>query len=250
MRNDICSEIFKDENQLLHHLLYFGSDLLGPTDWKEVMTQMNEDTLPVDLVFVQLACNYFKKKFYLIPVHQPIDDATDIIVQKDDLEKKILTVIPNEQAEGSPFYILYFPQGEFGPQNYFQSVVIDPDAPTTSNQSWISHELVNLSDILGALKKPSNYDDIDDEEESSDEDQDSIHDDENKENKSKQQNVKKTRRKTGNAYNETTMIIPTDPTARVIVNKTDKTIKKKVNRRDKTYQIAPGEGKVCIIFVI
>ena len=46
------------------------------------------------------------------------------------------------------------------------------------------------------------------------------------------------------------MIIPTDPTARVIVNKTDKTIKKKVNRRDKTYQIAPGEGKVCTIFVI
>ena len=46
-------------------------------------------------------------------------------MQKDDLEKKILTVIPNEQAEGSPFYILYFPQGEFGPQNYFQSVVLN-----------------------------------------------------------------------------------------------------------------------------
>ena len=251
LRNDICSEIFKNENKLLHHLLYFGSDLLEPADWKEVMTQIDEDTLPVDLVFVQLASNYFKKKFYLIPVNQPIENSTDININKDDLEKKFVTVIPNEKATGSPFYMLYFPQGDFGPQNYFQSVFIDHDAPSTSNQSWISHDLVNLNDILKASKKPNNCDDIDDEEESSDDGgHDSPPEPEQKKMKNKDKHANKTRSNTGNAYNEVTMIIPIDPTATVIVNKTEIPIKKKVNRKEKIYQIAPGEGKVRNNFMI
>ena len=251
MRKDISSEIFKDENKDLHYLLYFGSDLLAPDDWKELMMQTDEDYLPCDLVFVQLSANYLKRKIYLIPVHQP-NTESDINRQEEDLEKKMLKVIPNEQKDQSQaFLMLYFPQGEFGPQSYFQSIFQDHNEHSSTHKfAWISYDLEILKDKLGASKKPNSYDDIDDEEESSDEDQDSIHDDENEENKSKQQNVKKIRRKTGNAYNETTMIIPTDPTARVIVNTTDKTIKKKVTRRDKTYQIAPGEGKVCTIFVI
>ena len=247
MRNDICSEIFKDENKLLHHLLYFGSDLLEPVDWKEVMTQVNEDTLPVDLVFVQLACNYLKRKFYLIPVNQPISETADIQVQKDDLEKKMVRVIPNEQTNSSPFYMLYFPQGDFGAQSYFQSVFIDHDAPSTSNTSWISHDLENLTDILGASKKPINCDDIDDEEESDD---DLPTDPKSKKMPTQGKHVKKTRRNTGNAYNEVTMITPIDPTAKVIVNKTGKPIKAKVNRKDPIYQIAPGEGKVCNYLIL
>ena len=62
MRYDICLEIFKDENKDLHHVLYYGPDLLEAEDWKDLMTQINEDTLYCDLPFVQLASNFLRRQ--------------------------------------------------------------------------------------------------------------------------------------------------------------------------------------------
>ena len=83
MRNDICSEIFKGENKNLHHLLYFGSDLLDPEDWKELMTLDDEDTLHCDLIFVQLAANYFKRQIVLIPIYQPDENSVGAEKNRD-----------------------------------------------------------------------------------------------------------------------------------------------------------------------
>ena len=52
LRDEICSEIFKDENKDLHHLLYFGDLLLDPQDWKGLMTQEDDESLHCDLIFV------------------------------------------------------------------------------------------------------------------------------------------------------------------------------------------------------
>ena len=53
------------------------------------------------------------------------------------------------------------------------------------------------------------------------------------------------KKKQGNAYNQVTMLTPEDPASRVVMNETGKKIKKKLKRGGKTYEIAPGEGKVC-----
>ena len=252
MRKDISSEIFKDENKDLRYLLYFGSDLLEPDDWKELMMQTDEDYLPCDLVFVQLAANYLKRKIYLIPVHQP-NTESDINRQEEDLEKKMLKVIPNEQKDQSQaFLMLYFPQGEFGPQSYFQSIFQDHNEHSSSHKfAWMSYDLEILKDKLGASKKPNSYDDIDDEEEESEEENNELSSKtKHKKPTTHQKRNKKTRQNTGNAYNAVTMITPLDPTAKVIVNKTGKTIKTKVNNKSPIYQIAPGEGKVCDIINI
>ena len=244
MRIDICAEIFKKENEDLHYLLYFGSDLLEPEDWNEVMIQVNEDTLPCDLVFVQLAANFFKKRIILIPVKQPNE-----VKDPEELKKKILKVIPNELTNGPTFVMLYFPQGEFGPQNHFQSVFIDNDlAKSSTTNDWISYDEEVLKKKLEVFEKPINFDDIDAEEEESEDENYNLSSERRKNvMKSQKRNIKKTRKNTGNAYNNVTMITPVDPTARVIVNTTNKTIKKKVNRKSRIYEIAPGEGKVCML---
>ena len=245
MRNDISSEIFKDENRDLHHVLYFGSDLLEPGDWKDLVMQIDEDTLPCDLPFVQLASNYLKRKFYLIPVNQP-NTESEKTLEKTDLEKKLLKVIPNEETEGPPFLMLYFPQGDFGPQSYFQSIFLDlENIPTSSTKfAWMSYDEEKLIDQLAATKKPDNYDDLDDEEESEDESNNLSSNTKTKGKIPQDKIGKKTRKNTGNAYNAVTMITPIDPTAKVIVNRTGKTIKTKVSNKDPIYQIAPGEGKI------
>ena len=247
LRKDISSEIFENENKDLHYLLYYGSDLLEPDDWKELMI-LDEDYLPCDLIFVQLAANYFKRKIYLIPIHQP-NTESDINRQEEDLEKKMLKVIPNEQTDQSQaFMMLYFPQGEFGPQSYFQSIFQDHDEHSSSSKfAWISYDLEILKDKLGASKKPNIYDDIDEEEESDEESEQLSSNKKTKRQTTHQKRNNNTKQKTGNAYNAVTMITPLDPTAKVIVNKTKKIIKAKVNKKDPIYQIAPGEGKVCDI---
>ena len=145
LRNDVCSEIYKNENKDLHHLLYFGSDLLDPDDWKDLMIQENEETLYCDLVFVQLAANYFKRQIVLIPINQP-DEKSDGLEKKDEIKKKLLTVIPNEKVTNKSYYMLYFPQGQFAPHHYFQSVFKIEESASTSqhNTGWISYEIDQL----------------------------------------------------------------------------------------------------------
>ena len=242
MRNDICSEIFKGENKNLHHLLYFGSDLLDPEDWKGLMTLDDEDTLHCDLIFVQLAANYFKRQIVLIPIYQP--DENSVGAEKNrDIQKKLLTVTPNEKVTNNSYYMLYFPQGQFGPHHYFQSVFKIDDSISQQQSGWSSDEIDKLWKNLLAEKKKDNLDEEDEESDDSDTDEDM----KKKKKDNIKRNPKNVKKDTRYLYNDVTMLTPEDPTSKVIVNNTDKVIKKKLNKKDPTYQIAPGEGKVCTI---
>ena len=244
MRKDICSEIFKGENKNLHHLLYFGSDLLDPEDWKGLMTLDDEDTLHCDLIFVQLAANYFKRQIVLIPIYQP-DEKSDSAEKKGDIQKKLLTVTPNEKVTNNSYYMLYFPQGQFGPHHYFQSVFKIDDSISQQQSGWSSDEIDKLWKNLLA-EKEKDKDNLDEEDEESD-DSDTDEDMKKKKKDNIKRNPKNVKKDTRYLYNDVTMLTPEDPTSKVIVNNTDKVIKKKLNKKDPTYQIAPGEGKVCTI---
>ena len=246
MRNEICSEICKDENKDLHHLLYFGSDLLDPEDWKELMIQENEDALHCDLIFVQLAANYLKRQIVLIPLYQPDENSVGT-EKKDDIQKRLLTVTPNEKVSNKSYYMLYFPQGQFGPHHYFQSVLKNDESTSQHKSGWLSYEIDQLWNNLLA-EKEKHKDNLDDEDE--DEESDDNDNDEHKRKKKSdtiRKNPKNIKKDTRYLYNDVTMLTPVDPTAKVVVNNTDKVIKKKVNKKDPIYQIAPGEGKVCRI---
>ena len=250
LRNDVCSEIYKDENKDLHHLLYFGSDLLDPDDWKDLMIQENEETLHCDLVFVQLAANYFKRQIVLIPINQP-DEKSDGLEKKDEIQKKLLTVIPNEKVTNKSYYMLYFPQGKFGPHHYFQSVFKIEESASTSqhNTGWMSYEIDQLWNNVLSQKEKDNNKVEDEDEESDDDDQDANQKMKKKDNT--RRNPKNMKKNTNSyVYNDVTMITPQDPAAKVIVNNTNETIKKKVNKKDPIHQIAPGEGKVCTISLL
>ena len=250
LRNDVCSEIYKDENKDLHHLLYFGSDLLDPDDWKDLMIQENEETLHCDLVFVQLAANYFKRQIVLIPINQP-DEKSDSLEKKDEIQKKLLTVIPNEKVTNKSYYMLYFPQGQFAPHHYFQSVFKIEESASTSqhNTGWMSYEIDQLWNNVLSQKEKDNNKVEDEDEESDDDDQDANQKMKKKDNT--RRNPKNMKKNTNSyVYNDVTMITPQDPAAKVIVNNTNETIKKKVNKKDPIHQIAPGEGKVCTISLL
>ena len=251
LRNDVCSEIYKDENKDLHHLLYFGSDLLDPDDWKDLMIQENEETLHCDLVFVQLAANYFKRQIVLIPINQP-DEKSDGLEKKDEIKKKLLTVIPNEKVTNKSYYMLYFPQGQFAPHHYFQSVFKIEESASTSqhNTGWMSYEIDQLwNNVLSQKEKDNNK--VEDEDEESDDDDDQDANQKMKKKDNTRRNPKNMKKNTNSyVYNDVTMITPQDPAAKVIVNNTNETIKKKVNKKDPIHQIAPGEGKVCTIISI
>ena len=88
---------------------------------------------------------------------------------------------------------------------------------------------------------------MDDEDEESDDDIGiDVHKKENKKDSIKR-NPKNMKKDTSYIYTDVTMLTPVDPSAKVVVNNTNETIKKKVNKKDPIYQIAPGEGKVCVI---
>ena len=245
LRNDICSEIYKDENKNLHHLLYFGNDLLDPDDWKDIMIQQNEDTLHCDLIFVQLAANYLKRQIVLIPIFQP-DEKSVSAEKKEDIQKRLLTVTPNEKVTNKSYYMLYFPQGQFGPHLYFQSVFKIDDSTSQDKSGWMSYEIDELWNNILAQKE-KNKANLDDEDEESDDDIGiDVHKKENKKDSIKR-NPKNMKKDTSYVYTDVTMLTPVDPSAKVVVNNTNETIKKKINKKDPIYQIAPGEGKVCTI---
>ena len=63
-------------------------------------------------------------------------------------------------------------------------------------------------------------------------------------------NSKKKKAKTKkNVFNLVTMLTPSDPAAKVIVNQSKKTVHKRLIRGQPTYEIAPGKGKVSFLFL-
>ena len=251
LRNDICSQISKDENKDLHHVLYFGTELVSPEDWKELMTLTDNESLYCDLPFIQLASNYLKRQFVLIEIDQP-ENSSEKCDDMHHKTQKIFEVTPNEITDTNPFFLIYFPKGKFGPHAYFQSVFKKDKANQGEYRGWASCDITKLNDTIQKSKKVSSEniaDSDDDDEESEEEENISIS---KATNKSK--NIKKTKKSAGtsnnNAYNAVTMLTPLDPAAKVVVNNTGKTIRKKVNRKDPTYEIAPGEGKVSLHYIL
>ena len=237
----------KEDNKDLQHFLYFSTDLLNREDWKEMMVQHNEDSLHCDLVFVQLAANYLKKEIVLIPIYQP-EIEKEIANKKSNIEESIIKVIPNQKTSNHPFFMLYFPQGEFGPHLYFQSIFKDDESTSHIQSAWTSYTVEELGKILSSqCKKTSKNIDNEDSDEDSDEECDKEEKDQAPQQRKKcipKISRKDMKRNTGYTYNDVTMITPEDPTVKVIVNNTNKTIRKKVNKKDPVYEIAPGEGKI------
>ena len=67
----------------------------------------------------------------------------------------------------------------------------------------------------------------------------------------KEDSKKKKSKKTKNVFNRVTMLTPSDPAAKVIVNDSKKKVHKRLIRGQPTFEIAPGKGKVssfCYLF--
>ena len=222
--------------------MYFGCDLLDPEDWNDLMIQMNEDSLYCDLVFVQLASNYLKKEIILIPIKQP-KSTSEILINKDDLEKNIIKVTPNEKTSNHSFCMLYYPQGEFEPHPYFQSVFMDNQS---QNQFACTTTAEHLQNILASEgKKNTGINDDEDSDETSDEEDNHLAtSSKERKNPTTKINPKKMKKHPNYRYNDVTMLTPVDPTANVVVNNTKKTIKTKVSKKAPIFEIAPGEGKI------
>ena len=254
MRNIISETILQDEHkEELSPVLYYSSDfLLSPQDWKDLMCVDNEDRLGIDLPFVQLTANLLKRNIILLPILQKDiqDEKLDEEEQKgtnnndqsdgDNVRsteekskemKMFLRVNGDETYQKPPITMLYFPEGQFGPDAHYQSI----------NRNHIDKTILkndmNYRKAFDTLESEFESDEKIDQPsgESSDEDEDH-NDDFNTPQKATG----------GNAYNQTTMLTPQDPAATVILNETNKTQKKKL-KRDKNapvYVIAPGEGKI------
>ena len=250
LRDEICSEIFKDENKDLHHLLYFGDLLLDPQDWKGLMTQEDDESLHCDLIFVQLAANRFKRKIVLIPIYQP-EENDDGLGKNDNIKKKIFTVTPNETETTTPYYMFYFPQGEFGKYPCFQSAfkIEKPISTSQNNSGWLSYEIDEIWHNMVSLKDNETNNEIDEEDDSDDDDH-IINKKSNKKDEI-QRNPKNMKKDAiSHAYNNVTMLTPEDPSASVVINNTNKPMRKKVKNKEPIHVIAPGEGKVCkLIFL-
>ena len=230
LRKVVCATVHDKENEDLHPVLYFEkNELISPHDWEEVMSISGQDCLYCDLPFIQMAANYFKRNIVLIPIYQKEQIEDTNLIEKNTDEKSYITVYANNN-NGQTLFMLYFPDGEFGPFSHFQSVLkISP-----KDNLEVPH---NYSEdvLIYKLSKINECDDTDEDDE----------EDNNMFSTNQETRSSTTKRKKGNAYNQVTMLTPEDPASRVVMNETGKKIKKKLKRGGKTYEIAPGEGKVC-----
>ena len=206
--------------------MYFGEndDILTKEDWFELMTiPENDECLPCDLVFLQLASNFLNRNIILLPFYQN---------KKVTEEKKFVTILSNHPDGKKPFYMAYFPQGQFGPISHFQSI-IDPkmNAKFKVPPTYVAETL----DVLEHTAK-QNATEVDDDD--VDEDVDNLF----------STNDGTERKEKYNGFNLVTMVTEKNPAESIIVNDTKKKITKKLRRRDtKVYEIAPGENKVSYI---
>ena len=236
LRKNICSEIFKDENKLLHNFLYFAYDLLNPDDWNDLMNQMNEESLHCDLPFVQLAANYLKREIDLIPIKR-VESENAISTQK------VIKVIPNEKTSSNRYRMLYYAPGEFAPHSYYQSVFsMDEQLLNQSEEKTTAETLSNILTNEKNLKNSNINEDSDDE--SNDDENPLSSTTKEKKHSNKNANSKKMKKHPNSRYNDVTLLTPVDPTANIVVNNTKQTIKKRIKKTAPVIEIAPGEGKI------
>ena len=236
LRKNICSEIFKDENKLLHNFLFFAYDLLNPDDWNDLMNQMNEESLHCDLPFVQLAANYLKRQIDLIPIKR-VESENAISTQK------VIKVIPNEKTSSNRYRMLYYAPGEFAPHSYYQSVFsMDEQLLNQSEEKTTAETLSNILTNEKNLKNSNINEDSDDE--SNDDENPLSSTTKEKKHSNKNANSKKMKKHPNSRYNDVTLLTPVDPTANIVVNNTKQTIKKRIKKTAPVIEIAPGEGKI------
>ena len=235
IRKEISQRMLEDDNKkkLSPFLWYDNHVLLEPQDWEQMMN----DELPCDLPFVQLAANCMNRNIILVPIlqddinkseeeKQEINATNEIPDLEEQKQEKLFLIIKantpvanTPETNQYPLIMLYFPDRQFGPDAYFQSI----------NLSQISKAIFN--------KRTRNVFDINLNSETDDEDDSNDENDDFNTNKS---------RISGNSFKQVTTLTPSDPASSVIVNETKKTQTIKLNRRknSKTFHIAPGEGKI------
>ena len=94
-----------------------------------MMAETIDEPIACDLPFAQLTANFLERNIILVPVLQaevekitettePQDDANNL-----DTQKTFLTVKAKQSdPQHPPLTMLYFPEGQFGPDAYFQSI--------------------------------------------------------------------------------------------------------------------------------
>ena len=140
IRKKISETIFEEEkkNELSPLLRYSYDFLLSPEEWKELICVEDSDYMAIDLPFVQLTAYQLKRNIILLPILQKdIEDEIsveekqkDVDNNKSDLEKEkdakmFLIVSGDETNQKPPFAMFYFPEGQFGPDAYFQSIDVN-----------------------------------------------------------------------------------------------------------------------------
>lgn len=179
--------------------------------------------VPCDLVFVQLAANFLKRNIILLPFYQ---NQNEKIAE----DRKLITVISHHSDGKKPaFYMAYFPQGQFGPFNHFQSITnkaMDTrlKIPPTYVTEKFDVEVHTLTQ------------NVIEEDEDVEEEVDNLFSINNDGTNQKEKY---------NGFNLVTMVTEKNPAESVFVNDTKEKITKRLRRGDsRVYEIAPGENKV------
>ena len=228
----------ENSHKLSPFLSYNWQFSFSPEEWKDLMLSDDENCLPCDLPFVQLAANMIHRDILLIPILQSDieDDIPDEQKQQNDKnsenerdektdgrDKQLLIISHANGNESNPAYppltMLYFPEGQFGTQCFFQSIV----------KNFISTDILQNEINARQALDPSEKDDNDIHDDSDDDDDD----------------FNKTHSTRSNAFNQKSVLTPSDPASTIILNETEKTLFKKLKRGKEApvYEIAPGEGK-------
>ena len=230
MRGQISQTILESDNSYLKSFLRYDYDTsFTPQEWHELMSM--EHDMACDLPFAQLASNILKRDIVLVPILQSdVDLKNDEKKEKPEdnekTEKILLTIFAKESdPQHLPLTMLYFPEGQFGPDAHFQSI----------NIKYIDKLVV---------KKRSNYKEALDNSKQQDDGDDKHGEDSSNEEENDDFNTPSVANK-GNRFNQITTLTPQDPASTIILNDTEVLLKKKLKRgKDApTYEIAPGEGK-------
>ena len=231
MRREISSLILEDDNSWLKPFLRFDYDTpLTPEEWNQMMmVETIDEPIACDLPFAQLAANFLERNIILVPVLQTeVEKKTDkenpqVDANSKESHKTFLTIKAKQSdSQHAPLTMLYFPEGQFGPDAYFQSI-----NSTCIDKTVLKNRALNNDAIDVNNQEYEEEDNSDDEEEDN--------------NDFNEPNVTNK----GNSFNQVTVLTPRDPASTIIVNETGKILKKKLKRGKKapTYEIAPGEGK-------
>ena len=226
IRQTISQTITQSENLYLKPFLRFDYDTsFTPQEWHELMSM--ESDLACDLPFAQLTADILERDIILFPILQSDvekkEDEKNVTPEVNEkTEKMPLTIFAKKSdPQHLPLTMLYFPEYQFGPDAYFQSIDINCIDKLI---------LKNRGNYKGALEEQDEGDNKDGTE-SSDEEEDDF-------------NTPNTTIK-GNGFNKITALTPQDNASSIIINDSEKPIQKKLKRGKDApiYEIAPGEGK-------